>query len=157
MVGVQHISPLLNHIPFFRNRNISFRHSVRLSICAELGVRIPESDLSQREQPYLIAGYGVNAYFDFLMHVCKMFLCIFIFALPLYYYYGKGVGLKGWKSFPVTRFTMGNLGGADMFCKQTSLHRGKMKFNCPSGLRLDTLNAHSGVISSEFESYDMCH
>ena len=69
------------------------------------------------DNPFLMAGYGVNAYFEILDHFCLMFIVVTLFCIPLYYVYGSGVGLKGWKSFPVMRFTMGNLGGASMFCK----------------------------------------
>ena len=66
MVGVDHITPLLGYLPFFKKKNISFRHCVRLSLCAELGVKIPESDLQLRDKPFLMAGYGVNAYYEIL-------------------------------------------------------------------------------------------
>lgn len=80
-----------------------------------------------------------------------MFFFIMLFSMPLYYEYGTGIGLKGWKSFPLTRFSMGNLGGSDMFCKSTSLSRGVLKINCPSGTVIDSRNAHFGVISNKFE------
>ena len=41
-----------------------------------------------------------------------MFILISIFTCPMFYLYGKDVGLKGWKSYPIMRFSMGNLGGA---------------------------------------------
>ena len=49
MVGVKHITSLLGYLPFFKKQNVDFRHSVRVSLCAELGVKIPESELQLRD------------------------------------------------------------------------------------------------------------
>jgi hypothetical protein len=78
-----------------------------------------------------MAGYGTNAYFEILDHLMLMFIAITMFCIPLYYVYGTSVGLKGWKSFFVMRYSMGNLGGSSMFCKQASLARGNMRLHCP--------------------------
>ena len=117
VVGAKHISPWLGYLPCFSKRNIGFRLALRECVCAELGVKIPESEQGLLEKPFLIAGYGVNAYFQILDHFRMMFILITIFSLPLFYIYGTSIGLKGWKSFPVTRFTMGNLGGSSTMCK----------------------------------------
>ena len=83
-----------------------------------------------------------------------MFILISIFTCPMFYLYGKDVGLKGWKSYPIMRFSMGNLGGAQMVCKQNILSRGKMKLDCPPRTYLDTKNAHMALVSSAFDSFD---
>ena len=63
IVGGQHISPIIGYMPCFKKRNIGFRLALRDCVCQELGVKIPESEQGLLEQPFLMAGYGVNAYF----------------------------------------------------------------------------------------------
>ena len=48
MVGVEHITPVLKDLPCYRliKMNIGFRQAVRQSVCAELGINIPESEKS---------------------------------------------------------------------------------------------------------------
>jgi hypothetical protein len=41
------------------------------------------------DDPYLLLGYGVNAYFGTMMHLAKMFAVITIFLLPVLYGYFK--------------------------------------------------------------------
>lgn len=148
MVGIQHISPLLGYIPFFNQKNIGFRQKLRVCLCKELDVEIPASEQGLIEKPFLMAGYGVNAYFQILGYLCRMFIFITVCCLPLYIIYGQGVGLKGWKSFPLMRFTLGNLGGASTICKQQAFSRGQIKLLCPPNSVIDANNAAFGVISN---------
>lgn len=158
MVSIDHIQPCLKCIPCFRGRGSGFRFALRHCINEELGVKIPESEHAFLDEPFLLAGYGVNAYFNILQALSKMFLCITIFCIPLYYTYGRNVGLKGWKSWPVMRFTMGNLGGSSMFCKSSSQARGIMRLRCPPNSLLDIKgDVHMGLMSKEFDSFNLCH
>lgn len=86
-----------------------------------------------------------------------MFLVIAMFCLPLYYLYGSNVGLSEWKSFPIMRFTMGNLGGANVVCKHSSLSHGFIKLQCSPNTQMDVRQAVFGVISNDFDSLDHCH
>ena len=45
----------------------------------------PEKNLTE---PYLALGYGLNAYFDILASVARMFFWVFMFAIPIFYIYG---------------------------------------------------------------------
>jgi hypothetical protein len=62
-----------------------FAQALKLSILQELNLTPPEENLSE---PFLTLGYGVNAYFDILASVSKMFLWVTIFAIPIFYVYG---------------------------------------------------------------------
>jgi len=77
-----------------------------------------------------------------------MFILISLFCLPLFYIYGSGSGLKGWKSFPVTRFTLGNLGGSSTMCKHQILARGHIRLFCPPTSVIDGNNAVFGLLSN---------
>ena len=86
-----------------------------------------------------------------------MFILISLFCIPLFYIYGSGSGLKGWKSFPVTRFTLGNLGGSSTMCKHQILARGHIRLFCPPTSVIDGNNAAFGLLSNQFETHEYCH
>jgi hypothetical protein len=60
---------------------------VRESLLIELDLKAPKEDLSD---PYIVMGYGVNAYYQILAGLARMFFAIFIFSLPMMYIYGTG-------------------------------------------------------------------
>ena len=53
--------------------------------------KVPKSDIELLEDPYLILGYGINAYYDILYSLCCMFIWITIFSIPVYYIYSQGI------------------------------------------------------------------
>ena len=62
-----------------------FANALKLCILQELELAPPEVNL---DEPYLALGYGLNAYFDILASVSKMFVWVSIFAVPIFYIYG---------------------------------------------------------------------
>lgn len=67
------------------------------------------------DDPFLTAGFGVDAYFNILSAITKMFFWVTIFMLPVFYVYSKGTYLT--KDDGVLGKTfLGNLGGAHMVC-----------------------------------------
>jgi hypothetical protein len=130
-----------------------FPQSVRFCILSELDLTPPEEDFTE---PYLVLGYGINAYFAILASVSKMFMWLTVFAIPIFYIYQSGRHFSGSKSYPISRFFVGNFGGSSMFCKQTRLAVGKMAMTCPLGTVLETDKVVFGVISNEFASFTMC-
>lgn len=108
------------------------------------------------EDPFLMAGYGVNAYFNVLDNFKIMFMMITLFSLPLFIIYGRHEGFKGWLSYPISRFTMGNLGGSSMMCKHKVLGD-KIRLFCPPNSEIDANNAQFGILSNQFESHEYCH
>lgn len=120
-------------------------------------MHVPESEKAMLNNPYLMAGYGVNAYFNILDSFRLMFMMITLFCLPLYFIYGTSIGLKGWKSFVIGRWTLGNLGGASMMCKHQVLTKGAIGLLCPPNSLIDARNAVFGVLSAQFDSHDVCH
>jgi hypothetical protein len=96
----------------------------------ELGLFAAEEDLSD---PYLVLGYGVNAYFQILASLAKMFFWCFLFSIPMLYIYGSGSYYIGQKSFPISRFFIGNFGGSNMMCKSQRIATGRIDLECPKG------------------------
>lgn len=63
-------------------------------------------------------GYGINAYFDLMLSLIYMFTAITIFSIPMYYAFSKndiGYFKTSYSSFD--KFTLGNLGGANVVCQ----------------------------------------
>jgi hypothetical protein len=75
---------------------------------------MPEENI---DDPFLQLGYGVNAYYQILASLAKMFFWMFLFCIPLFYIYGTGLHFRGMKSYPISRFFIGNFGGSTMMCK----------------------------------------
>ena len=50
---------------------------------------LPENDEEIEEDPYLLLGYGLNAYFDVLMSAVNMFIVLSVAAIPLFYFYSN--------------------------------------------------------------------
>jgi len=85
---------------------------------AELGLKIPDSEQNIGHNPYMLCGFGVNSYFDILNYMSIMMVCITIFSIPLFFMYSRERGFAHEKSYPISKFFMGNLGGSNMFCSQ---------------------------------------
>lgn len=55
-----------------------------------MAIKVPKTEVAVQEDPYVVLGYGMNAFFDVLMSMHYMFLCITVFAIPIYYVYSQG-------------------------------------------------------------------
>ena len=82
---------ILDIIPFLqicrKKRGKDFKKAVRRVLSKGLGIEIPKSEEDIEKEPFLMLGYGVNAYFNVLYFLSCMFICITIFSLPLYSIY----------------------------------------------------------------------
>jgi len=79
---------------------------------------IPENEKENDEHPFMIAGYGVNSFFDIMKRLIFLFLVITLITFPMMMIYSKNTnqGIKGldkvsWKT-NFNAFTLGNMGGA---------------------------------------------
>lgn len=86
-------------------------------------------------------GYGVNAYFDIMLSIMKLFMVISIVVLPLFISYSANdsLGLKEYlkndSKYMFAKFTIGNMGGSTVFCKSKRIEEGSIfNLNCPNSL-----------------------
>jgi hypothetical protein len=86
-VDLHHISPILTRC--FQSKKKDFQFKLRQAMLNELGVKMPKSDGEIQEDPFLILGYGVNAFFDILLSLCMMFCAISIVCIPIFIVYSK--------------------------------------------------------------------
>lgn len=55
----------------------------------KMGMKVPKTDKEIREEPFLMLGYGVNAYLDIMLSLSKMFVMITIFCIPIFMFYAN--------------------------------------------------------------------
>jgi len=120
----------------------------------DMGMKVPHSEDELIEDPFLILGFGINAYFDMMLELCEMFVIISLFFIPVYMWYSgnkeSALNTKEMNPFKQLRiFTMGNLAGATTMCAQKKLGSGSMPFECPTGLDIDYDNIIFGVMNTE--------
>jgi hypothetical protein len=110
----QHIAPWFKTC--FKPREQPFKFALKKALLEELGLEAPESDQQIAEDPFLLLGYGINAFFDLLSSLSTMFVWITIFFIPLFYIYSSHEAYYDQKSWPISRLMLGNLGGSSIFC-----------------------------------------
>ena len=84
-VGWTHVQKCCGCLCFCSKKSKPFAQALKLCILGELELAPPEENL---DEPYLALGYGINAYFDILSSISKMFFWCFLFCIPVYYIYG---------------------------------------------------------------------
>jgi hypothetical protein len=90
-VSPHHIATILTKCVKGTNKKSEFKFALRQCLLQELNFKVPKSDNEINMDFYLILGYGVNAYYDILLSLCTMFLCISLFCIPIYYTYSRGI------------------------------------------------------------------
>lgn len=71
---------------------MSFKYALRNCLLMDLNIPAPEEDL---DEPFLLLGFGINAYFDILQSLSYMFLMISLFAIPVFLIYSSGSHYSG--------------------------------------------------------------
>lgn len=120
----------------------------------ELELKAPIEDL---DDPYVVLGYGVNAYYQILASLARMFFWIFIFSLPIIYFYVNGRFFEGQPSYPISQTMAGNFGGSSMMCKNSRVATGKLVMECPHGTIFHTGYVQMGALSNQFTSFTWCN
>ena len=87
MTDLWHIAPWFKMC--FKPRKMPFKLALKKALLQEMGLEAPESDKQIAEDPFLILGYGINAFFDIISSLSVMFIWITIFFLPLFYIYSS--------------------------------------------------------------------
>lgn len=63
-----------------------FKEALKQCMLEELELKAPKENM---DDPYLVLGYGVNAYYQILASLARMFFWVFLFSIPLLYIYGS--------------------------------------------------------------------
>ena len=86
---LEHIIPAFACFKRYMKRKPDFNHALRCTLLKELDLKMPKSDSKTSRNPFLMLGYGVNAYFDILISMAWMCLMITIFMFPVTWVYAN--------------------------------------------------------------------
>lgn len=152
------VLPFLKVFRLCRKVKPDFRHSLRLAILNSMGIKMPKTDHFIDKNPYLLLGYGVNAYFDIMAQLGYMFCAITIMMLPLFMIFVSNHGLEHIPGlYPITQTTLGNMGGAYNFCGHKRVGDKQIGLFCTNGGGvLDIADAQIGVMSTQIEEKIYC-
>ena len=94
-----------------RKKGKDFKKAVRSILSKKLNIKIPKAEQDIEDEPFVMLGYGVNAYFNILKYLGIMFFMISLFSIPIFVIYsGNSVNmLTG-----LNKLSLGNLGGSDI-------------------------------------------
>ncbi len=90
-VTIKDIFPTLSS--YFYKPKPDFRASFKKALFKELNIKIYSDE--SLDDPFLILGYGVNAYIEILTSFSYMFLSVAIFAIPIYFMYLSQTAYRG--------------------------------------------------------------
>ena len=97
----------------------------------KLDIKIPKAEKDIEDEPFVMLGYGVNAYFNILKYLGIMFFMISLFSIPIYsIYFGNSVSML---SGALNKLSLGNLGGADII-KSNHVIKKNVTLECKKGL-----------------------
>jgi hypothetical protein len=99
-------------------------------------LKIPSSETVLQEDPFLILGYGANAYFEIIESLFNMALFITIVMIPVMIVYSNNKinGLKFLPHYSLNKLSLGNYGASTVSCNIKRLGHEKMDFSCPVGI-----------------------
>jgi hypothetical protein len=83
LVTIKDIFPTLSS--YFFKPKPDFRGNFKRALFKELNIKMYSDE--SRKDPFLILGYGVNAYIEILTSFSCMFLAVTLFAIPIYFIY----------------------------------------------------------------------
>lgn len=124
-----------------------FKNALKHSIRKKLDIKVPSTDKAIEKDPYLLVGYGMNAFFETLRQLFTMMLFISFFAVCLMITYSQFSGLEGTKLYLFSQFSMGNLGGSKAICQNTP-------YTLPGQASSLALSCTSGTINMAATSSD---
>jgi len=122
-------------------------------------IKMPKSENQLFEDPFLILGYGLNAYFDMMISMAMFCLMVTLFMLPVYngYAFNDEKGLQNESKYPINQFSIGNLGGSNIFCAQKRVGTGSFAMSCPNGqFTINETSVHLGLMSMDIPQKIFC-
>lgn len=152
-----HILPVLSFFRKCKKKKPDFKHALRKTLLEEMQIKMPKSEGQIIEDPFLILGYGVNAYFDIMLSLVYLCLTVTLFCIPLYWVYSNNdqLALHTQAKYTFTQFTLGNMGGADIFCASKRLASKSITIECPNGEILPD-DTKFGLMSSQISEKVYC-
>lgn len=130
-----------------KKRKPSFKLGLKRALRHKLVMSTPKSDLRLEADPFLMLGYGMNSYFAVVVQLMIAMAIITVATLPLIGIYASYDDLAQLPGYSFNQYTLGNFGGADAFCSQSTFKSAEMAIpvKCNSGvLSLDVVSEKTG-------------
>ena len=78
-----------------------------------MDIELTQSEMEMEDNPLLVLGFGINAYFNIIKQMLYMMMFICFVNLPLFYIYSQYDALD--KS-AISSLSLGNMGGSLSVC-----------------------------------------
>ena len=88
---------------------------------------------SGRTDPYMIMGFGINAFFDMMVLLIYVFIGLTVLAIPAIAIFASSNGLENYRNYVTAKFSMGNMGYSASNCYSISMGTGELLLNCNGG------------------------
>ena len=111
-------------------------------------LKIPKSERQAVNDPFIVLGYGINAYFEIIFNlmIC-MLICSLAFLPTLFVYaHNPVMQLQSQGKYFINMFSLGNMGGSNVVCSTATLRKSAVGIKCPTGSFLDIKNMTYGVM-----------
>jgi hypothetical protein len=138
-------TPLLKVLPYCRfcpccvkKPKKDFRMALRKSLLNKLNMKMSKTDILLEQDPFLRLGFGMNAFFDTLTYLMRLMLLMFLFSLPMIYIYSSYGAIENAPKGFISRFSLGNMGGASVMCKIVPLTTSNFTIACPVNSQIST-------------------
>ena len=111
-------------------------------------LKIPKSERQQVNDPYIVLGYGINAYFDIIYNLMICMIVCSIAFLPVIFVYADNpiMQLQTQGKYFINMFSLGNMGGSDVVCTTAIILKGSIGIKCPQGTIIDEKFVTYGVM-----------
>ena len=123
-----------------KKRKKRFDLAVKRSLRKKLALSVSKSDAKNEADPFLQLGYGMNSYFNIMVALMILFGSISVFMLPSMLTFSSYSALEVFTTtYGDAKYTLGNIGGADTLCKQSTYMVGEtsMRLECGQGTLID--------------------
>jgi len=116
-----------------------------------------KAEKEQNENPFMLAGFGINSYFDIMRSLGFMFLCMSLMMIPSFYNYTSNsqLALSTEPAYALNMLSLGNLGGSHVSCDLKKMEFGEINMQCLSG-RINVDDFQFGVMSEQISHQIYC-
>ena len=151
-----------------KRRKPNFNNRLKKSLRKKLDFHYPKSELRAEEDPFLLLGYGMNSYLIIMLELTVLTGLISLVTIPLMLTFSSFNALETMPGYDWNQYTLGNIGGSDAFCTQSTFmsdEASAMSLSCPNGsvinLTAQAINTGNpmfaaGIIPNTAEVNDYC-
>ena len=105
--------PWLNVFFCCNKKKKSFNFAIKKALRQKMDIELTQSEMEMEDNPLLVLGFGINAYFNIIKQMLYMMMFICFVNLPLFYIYSQYDALD--KS-AISSLSLGNMGGSLSVC-----------------------------------------